>query len=157
MATRNMYIPELGDEVTLAADWTFRLYDESRNETLAEHLGLTFLDPTSFRTTSYSEDGYYASQKKNIQTAVLPAGSVLVVDRIYIRKNASDYSSISFYLKDVKTPARVEDKTIRWTEIGLGNYAKSYSKVVPTKIPAKKVRFWAKLSDVNTMKIVDNS
>jgi hypothetical protein len=56
----------------------------------------------------------------------LPAGSLMSVDRIYIRKGVSEYSSITFYLKEST-----------WKPFA-----------------AKKkgaMRFWAKLADVNTI------
>ncbi len=72
----------------------------------------------------------------------LPAGTILKVDRIYIRKGKGEYSSITFFAE------------------GLGE----------TIIPAsgqvwgrqydakkKKLRFWAKLADVNTMDIIDTA
>lgn len=51
--------------------------------------------------------------------------TVLKVDRIYIRKGVSEYSSITFYV---------------WSEPG----------PVPAK-PKKKARFWAKLYDCNNI------
>lgn len=62
----------------------------------------------------------------------LPAGTVLAVDRIYIRKGASDFSSITFFAKQL---GEVEIKN-RWS---------GKSKKV------KALRFWAKLSDCNTI------
>lgn len=62
------------------------------------------------------------------EEVVLPRETQLKVDRIYIRKGASDYSSITFYI--MKSPL-FEKKT------------KSKS----------KGRFWAKLDDVNKMYI----
>lgn len=55
----------------------------------------------------------------------LPKDTVLKVDRIYIRKGISEYSSITFYI---------------WNEPG----------PVPAK-PKKKARFWAKLYDCNNI------
>ena len=55
-------------------------------------------------------------------TIILPESTILSIDRIYIRKGASDYSSISFYLKSH-----------------------------PTMITKKKPRFWAKLEDCNNI------
>lgn len=64
-----------------------------------------------------------AIRSKEIYCVVtLPMGSILSVDRIYIRKGASDYSSISFYLKSHST--------------------------LQLK---KKPRFWAKLEDCNNI------
>jgi hypothetical protein len=60
---------------------------------------------------------------------VLPKGTVLAVDRIYIRKGVSDYSSISFWTKGL---GECEIKN-RWS----------------SKTKWKSQRFWAKLSDCN--------
>lgn len=60
----------------------------------------------------------------------LLAGTVLAVDRIYIRKGASDYSSITFYAKGLgesEIKNRWSGRTIKW----------------------KAQRFWAKLADCN--------
>jgi hypothetical protein len=59
----------------------------------------------------------------------LPKGTVLAVDRIYIRKGVSDYSSISFWAKGL---GECEIKK-RWS----------------SKTKWKSQRFWAKLSDCN--------
>ena len=63
-------------------------------------------------------------------TVTLPAGTVLAVDRIYIRKGASDYSSITFYAKGLgesEIKNRWSGKSTKW----------------------KAQRFWAKLSECN--------
>jgi hypothetical protein len=60
----------------------------------------------------------------------LPKGTILAVDRIYIRKGASDFSSITFYAKGL---GESEIKN-RWS----GRITKW-----------KAQRFWAKLSDCN--------
>jgi hypothetical protein len=61
-----------------------------------------------------------------------PAGTVLAVDRIYIRKGSSDYSSITFYAKGLgesELKNRWSGKTTKW----------------------KVQRFWAKLQDCNNI------
>lgn len=63
---------------------------------------------------------------------VIPKGSKLKIDRIYIRKGASEYSSITFYLKDF---ADVETVS-------------GYRKLKKVK----SLRFWAKLEDCNRIK-----
>jgi hypothetical protein len=66
----------------------------------------------------------------------IPAGTILAVDRIYIRKGASDYSSITFYAKEL---GEVMVQGRRW---------------FGTSKPKKKkaLRFWAKLEDCNKIK-----
>lgn len=56
----------------------------------------------------------------------LPKDTVLKVDRIYIRKGISEYSSITFYV---------------WSKPG----------PVAANAPKKKSRFWAKLADCNNI------
>lgn len=54
----------------------------------------------------------------------LPKGTILAIDRIYIRKGGSDFSSISFFIKNL--PKVKGEKT-------------------------KRPRFWAKLDECNTI------
>ena len=58
------------------------------------------------------------------QVVRLPKDSILTVDRIYIRKGVRNFSSITFYLKLPSNDFKI-DKTV------------------------KRLRFWAKLHDVN--------
>jgi len=72
---------------------------------------------------------------------ILPAGTSLKVDRIYIRKGKGEYSSITFFadgLGETIVPAS-----------GLA-WRRQYD------AKKKKLRFWAKLADVNTMNIKTN-
>ena len=72
---------------------------------------------------------YNSTPKKEIEIE-LPAGTILKVDRIYIRKGASEYSSISFFAMDLESHMVNKGKTERKN---------------------KSPRFWAKLSDCNGM------
>jgi len=78
-----LYIPEIGDQFVLSSDWKFTLYFEYRNETLMKKNGL------EFKWGNTDED------KKEL---VMPKGTALKVDRIYIRKGNSDYSSLTFFI-----------------------------------------------------------
>jgi len=144
-----LYIPEIGDHIRLMRDWTFSLYDESRNDGLQTLVD--FETQPSVIEQKTNREKYYAilrdlqdSYRRNtIWSAedtekyhkyreladvpifcpvTLPESTVLSVDRIYIRKGASEYSSISFYLKS-------------HPHISL----------------KKKPRFWAKLDDCNNI------
>jgi hypothetical protein len=74
--------------------------------------------------------------KKPSMTVTLPAGTVLAIDRIYIRKGASDFSSITFYAKEL---GEVTIPGSRWS---WGN---------PKSTKRKAQRFWAKLADCNNI------
>jgi hypothetical protein len=102
-----LYVPEIGDRLRLIKDWTFNLYNERRNSSLRTHFGLE----TTWSRNDYAE-------------VTIPAGTVLKVDRIYIRKGMEGYSSISFYSE------------------GIGNGSGSFGR-------PKTARFWAKLEDCN--------
>lgn len=134
-------IPEIGTKIVLDEDWTFDLYREYRNWTLLEVLEIT---------KTYDDDKYY-SRTPTIHRITLPKGTMLTVDRIYIRKGAKEFSSVTFNM-----PKRTTSKktvTRRATYIG----GPDDGKVIQwdaTK-PARGVRFWAKLADVNRMVIAE--
>lgn len=153
---KQVFIPTIGHTMTLAQDWQFNLYCESRNDKLIDALYVDFQrlhgrpvyssiikhyhglnyslnsDMLTIQETKTLTD--YGFQNLNPLSrprwcdcdnvyvrATLPEGTILTIDRIYIRKGKSDYDSISFY----------------------------------AQIPgiAKKKRFWAKREDVNTMMV----
>lgn len=71
----------------------------------------------------------FYQRKPAIVEITLPAGTELTVDRVYIRKGAGDYSSLSFYIADTPLMAL--------KPAGKGGFKKG------------RRRFWAKLADVN--------
>jgi hypothetical protein len=73
---------------------------------------------------------------KDKLTITIPAGTTLAVDRIYIRKGASDFSSITFYAK------QLGEVTIPGSRWSWGN---------PKAKKIKAQRFWAKLADCNNI------
>jgi len=118
-----MYIPQIGDTIQLTADWKFDLYNETRNETLMRFI----------KDERVSE----MNDWRRIITAesfVIPAGSKLKIDRIYIRKGQDDFSSVTFFWVDKRTESYIEE---------------CWGKQV--KKPARPVRFWTKLDDVNNI------
>ncbi len=117
-----MLIPEIGTIINLADDWTFRLYNEYRNADLLKQLGIPV--------------GRWDEQHKNYEV-VIHAPAEMSVDRMYIRKGASDYSSLTFYLK--------QGAEVTWHQ-GVGQAKKIITK--------GKTRFWAKLKDVNRMNVM---
>lgn len=125
---RNMrlLIPEIGTLLTLEEDWTFRLHHECRNEKLITQLALID-DPFLNRFPHFTE---HSNRPRKYWEVTIGKGSGLKVDRIYIRKGASDYSSVTFNLHGGKG-------------VNLVN-------------PKLKPRFWVKLEDVNKMIIRDD-
>lgn len=114
-----LHIPKLGDELVLAEPWTFTVFQERRNTSLAEVSGYKF--------KKWPDPEYWKVWPLGPFT--FPAGTKLVVDRIYIRAGSEDFDSVTFR-------------------------ASGYTSSVRTGLKGKKeksVRFWAKLDDVNKM------
>lgn len=112
-----LFIPPLGTKLKLTERWDFTLHNEYRNESLRTALGIG------------NDDGYHSKKRDPDVLIGLPAGTILTVDRIYIRKGCGDFDSVTFWLDGKKA-------------------IKDISKGVGLK---GKKRFWAKLQDVNTM------
>lgn len=108
-----MYIPHLGAKIKLTADWTFKLYNEYRNkDTLYQVLGIK------------RPEGRNWPDRPSVD-ATIPAGTILTVDRIYIRGKGADqqsFNSLTFRINKGDMPGKT------WKGI---------------------IRFWAKLDDIN--------
>lgn len=184
-----LYIPEIGDEITLKSNWTFDLYPEGRNYDLGEFYGhylhgyperwidgsivpkirdrdynvnypnyndfhgiFTKFDRKKYdnacRKAEEACPEYIQYEKddkewriscskigKDKLSITIPTGAILKVDRIYIRKGAKDFSSITFYVRGLGEITRTET----WSK---------------RKSNRKSLRFWAKLSDCNTIEFI---
>jgi len=113
-----LFIPACGDRIKLVSPWTFALFLEHRNTKFADHRSL-LKDNEKGQYNVYSGERYRSPIA--IRACTLKAGSILEIDRVYIRqfsKSAeaadSDFDSITFKV-----------------------------------IGEKHGRFWAKLADVN--------
>ena len=150
---RRMYIPKLGDCVQLAEDWRFTLHTEHRNESLWKVLGVK--PPSQWRWFGSKEAmendagyqscladpeievsveviTYYAGDDRYkvlaVKPVLLPKGTILRIDRIYIRKGNEEYDSVTFVIEK--------------------------SSIVKGR---NKPRFWAKLDDANKMVLEDDT
>lgn len=110
------HFPTLGTRLTLTADWTFPLYIEHRNKSVHQAL--------------VGEFPFHYYRMKDVSNLVtLPAGTVLVLDRIYVRKGAGDFDSLTFSVAACPDP-RLVPKSKKGFLSG-------------------QARFWAKLADIN--------
>ena len=147
-----LYIPSVGDEIRLLTDWHPLIHDESRNSTILEFLQVAGYDPQNW------------NNRLPPTRVVIPAGEILKIDRIYIRKGKDDFDSVTFLWKGKRTNAHSEIKSGRRlisTVSGRNTLRSLFSP--PTspaeyedytyvdKTPARPVRFWTKLNDVNTI------
>ena len=143
-------IPSIGDKIELTKAWTFDVWSERRNEDLGRALGLKLDKPnTSWREQQWVGQAtepyevtdrtgskylfqYIGSEVIVAGQCTLPKGTVLTVDRIYIRKGAEDFDSISFFItkaEDTRFKVNKEDKK------------RAFKK--------GRIRFWVKLDDAN--------
>ena len=125
-----LFIPELKELLSLNKDWKFSLHQERRNESVIkkylskeskereEHISK---EVSPFITKGLFEKSYFECSKderelRNLAAKirmeiestpfemVIKKGEILEVDRIYIRKGAEDYSSVTFkWIVDGKT------------------------------------------------------
>lgn len=102
-----LFIPDIGTLIKLEQNWVFTLYDEYRNLSLFQKLGV----------------------KRENQVVELPKGLVLKIDKVYIRKGISQYSSITFRVPKPKNKIEREE--------------------MPHNDNFNKVVFWVKLHEVN--------
>lgn len=144
-----MFIPEIGTTFALKADWSFLLIGDARNKSVRD----AYLAPrpdlaqdlqekckaveqkyedllrSQRRLTLEQLDARYAEARvARAFPFTLPAGTILKVDRLYIRKGASDFSSVTFFIEETGHPD-----------------------LQPQGKSKKRKRFFAPLPDVNTI------
>lgn len=134
----NFYVPEIKDQIVLTEDWAFTLHAEERNSDLAMHFGWKYSwennpNPPAGLTGNFL-DVWTDIETLNIsQTELqvtLPKGTILQIDRIYIRKGNKDFSSITFFAKNLGSVVRDNFMSTKKTN-------------------KKALRFWAKLEECN--------
>lgn len=90
-----LYIPTIGTELELTSKWTFSLHHEYRNDKLWKWLGRG----EEHEPWRYREVNSNRWEKDPPIEVSLPKGTILIVDRIYIRQQAEEYDSVTFRLK----------------------------------------------------------
>ena len=91
-----LFVPTIGAKLCLEKDWEFSLFYEHRNSDLVKIFNLK---PNDNNLDNWR---WYHDNKDKSSKVTLPKGTVLTVDRIYIRKNAKEYDSLSFVIKKEK-------------------------------------------------------
>jgi hypothetical protein len=136
----NLWIPDVGDQLRLVEDWFFPLFRERRNDGM-----ITRVDPT-FRPIGYRSSGESIG-------CCLPAGTVLQVDRVYIRSGAQRaWNSLTFYVKyhpgDKERPKYKKQSYVNY-DPWIREEDHRLTNIDPTPQKLKGARFWAKLDSVN--------
>ena len=83
---RTLFIPPLATQFELSDDWTFTLHLERRNVDLWNQL----------HPNDVVIDRYGFQLRNKTSPITLPKGTLLSIDRIYIRKGNAEFNSISF-------------------------------------------------------------
>lgn len=136
MSEFRLFIPEIGDNIQLVEDWEFPLYFESRNHVLIQRI-----KPGS---------RYSYSNTNNSILVKMEVGTILKVDRIYIRKGKSEWSSVTFYVKYAPNDVNRENQTFVSSQWEM--YRNRDIIISDNKEQARYgARFWAKLEHINDM------
>lgn len=131
-----LFIPTIGSRLKIIAPWTFRLYTEYRNSGFGQLAGLADKDGSW-----HCGGARYCAPKVAAWVTILP-GSLLTVNRVYIRRGLHNFDSLTFYLKpDGRRPRELEVRTL-----------KSEPRHVTVTSKAG-MRFWAKLADINSLEV----
>jgi hypothetical protein len=146
------YIPTIGDTIKLEADWRFTVYQEERNASMLELLG--FKDDVDYHIEGLKWRDYPEPPERE---GFFPAGTLLQVERIYIRKDQSDFDSITFMIPN--THVMIDYKTYEWAQKLMkcprGEWHENDYSKPPLKVTVKPkkrpLRFWVKLDDANNI------
>jgi len=95
-----LFIPQVGNQLKLTANWNCKVFNERRNSKVFSGLNVD---------TSSAE-----SRNTNIDIT-FPKGTILKVDRLYVRAPASSYDSITFSI--VSSPIKSLNKARFWVKI----------------------------------------
>lgn len=120
----NLFVPDIGTQLKLEQDWTFTLYSEYRNQSLIN----LFLNIPKGVSLNWQYQTVKPDSIKNY-IVELPKGLLVKVDRIYIRKGLSQYSSITFTVPKPKTKKEKEE--------------------MPHNVKFGGTKFWVKLHECN--------
>lgn len=132
-----MFVPTVGTRIRTLADWHFDLAQENRNWHLLCVMHGWPIQSTWERYRAFSDvHGRYDDAWQDFQTkshpVMLPAGTLLEIDRIYVRKKLGDFDSISFWIRDCPNKALAPKKA-------KGTY------------PGKTPRFWVPRQVANAL------
>lgn len=113
---RRLFIPTIGTEYTLAKDWTFVVRNDERNVTIIKWIARNSAHKESLPVdhTWYPLGMLNHRAAPTTINATLPKGTILRVDRIYIRKGAKDFDSLTFYAPGIKTQHQTQMKSLRF-------------------------------------------
>jgi hypothetical protein len=128
----NLFIPAIGDRITIMKPWLFKLYLERRNHNFAETEGHTIV-PSNHSWNVYRRNVYGSNGMLATVNHTITPGTVLECDRIYIKTTS----------KSAKTDEDSYD-SITW-------------KVILNGKAVRNKRFWVKLTDCYNLEFDETS
>jgi hypothetical protein len=129
-----LFIPPLGTVVRLTSAWTCTIHREGRNWDVRRALVAHAQGETGAQPPTGDWWARYSAQSNDRDGSLsmtLPEGTVLKVDRIYVRSGQGDFDSVTFLIKDSPDKRFVGKK-------GKGTFD-------------GKPRFWVKLHEANAI------
>ena len=93
-----VFIPQVGDKIELSKNWNCKIFNERRNSSVFEALGVDV-----------------SNQKDSNIDITFPKGTVFKVSRLYVRAPASSFDSIT--LAVVSSPIKKLSKAKFWVKI----------------------------------------
>jgi len=87
------FIPELGTKIKNPDDWTFSVIVDHRNMCLFEAENVPF--PTKWTNPTFQKHAF---------NKTFPKDSIFQIDRIYVRKGAEEWSSVSLFILETTDP-----------------------------------------------------
>lgn len=98
-----LFIPQVGNQLTLISNWNCKVFNEYRNEKVFKGLNIDLSQLT---------------RDTNIDIT-FPKGTILRVDRLYVRAPASSFDSITFSV--VSSPIKSLNKSRFWVKLSEAN------------------------------------
>lgn len=99
-----LFVPTIADKIVLTQDWHFVLKREQRNKTLIDKWIKFASVEHKVDITSYGwiRSGHYENENEQYDACdpiyvSLPAGTILMIDRVYIRGKGRDYRRFDSY------------------------------------------------------------
>jgi hypothetical protein len=129
----HLFIPPLGTKLRLVWDYTFLIESEYRNRSIYEALDLGECSYSPMRRVGWSREAGSVYEPIPPKPVSLVKDTILIVDRIFIRKGLGDFDSITFIVDDGP------DKRLCTKKKG--------------GTRSKAVRFWVKLDQVNGLRV----
>lgn len=104
-----VFVPTIGSDLILTKSCTVTIHSERRNWTFLKSIGMTvnqIYADKNYGNLSVENQSLADKYKVNVSlrdvSLKIPAGTVLSVNRIYIRQGAEDFDSMTFFCKGNK-------------------------------------------------------